>query len=138
MTSLGPTRATIDNNCYSGLPSIHGHDDHEHLPAARDRRGRKAPRVVRDLTDHYVFLGQDNPNVAERFLAAADETFEQLARMPEVGSPRDSGRSELSGLRMFRIRGFERHLVFYRPIEGGVEIVRVLHSVRDLATLFEE
>lgn len=98
----------------------------------------KPPQVVRDLTDHYVFLGQDNLNVAERFLAAADETFHQLARMPEMGSPRVAGHSELSGLRMFRIRGFEQHLVFYRPIESGVEIVRVLHSSRDVAVLFEE
>jgi toxin ParE1/3/4 len=98
----------------------------------------KSPRVIRDLTDHYVFLRQDNLNVVERFFAAADETFEQLARIPEMESPRDSGRSELSGLRMFRIRGFEKHLVFYRPIEGGVEILRVLHSARDVAALFED
>ena len=43
-----------------------------------------------------------------------------------LGSPRDPARPELSDLRKFSIRGFEEHLVFYRPTEGGVEIVRVL------------
>jgi plasmid stabilization system protein ParE len=27
--------------------------------------------------------------------------------------------------------GFEKHLVFYRPVDGGVEVIRVLHGHRD-------
>lgn len=36
---------------------------------------------------------------------------------------------------MHPVRGFERHLLFYRPLRGGVELVRVLHSSRDIGTV---
>src|ERR1700704_299350 len=38
----------------------------------------------------------------------------------------------LASLRVFRISGFEKMLVLYRPMSSGVEIVRVLHGSRDL------
>jgi plasmid stabilization system protein ParE len=35
------------------------------------------------------------------------------------------------------IRGFEKHVIFYRPIANGIEVVRVLHASRDLEAMFE-
>jgi toxin ParE1/3/4 len=40
-------------------------------------------------------------------------------------------------LRIWRIDGFPNHLIFYRPIEGGIEIVRVLHGARDIDAVLE-
>ena len=37
---------------------------------------------------------------------------------------------------MWRITGFDNYLIFYRPVEGGVEIIRVLHAKRDNTALF--
>ena len=37
-----------------------------------------------------------------------------------------------------RIKGFENHLIFYRPSEDGVDIIRVLHGARDIEKVFEE
>lgn len=34
--------------------------------------------------------------------------------------------------------GFEKHLIFHRPIPEGIEVVRVLHGAPDLAGLFDE
>jgi plasmid stabilization system protein ParE len=39
---------------------------------------------------------------------------------------------------MMPVQGFPRYLIFYRSAEEGVEIVRVLHSSRDIGSLFEE
>jgi len=39
---------------------------------------------------------------------------------------------------MWPIGGYEKHLIFYRPVEGGIEIIRVLHGVRDVKGLLEE
>ncbi|MBI4604738.1 MAG: type II toxin-antitoxin system RelE/ParE family toxin [Planctomycetes bacterium] len=36
------------------------------------------------------------------------------------------------------MRGFEQHLVFYRPVEDGIEVVRVLHGARDLRAILGE
>jgi plasmid stabilization system protein ParE len=43
-------------------------------------------------------------------------------------------RGELAaGLRSFPVGAY---LIFYRQIEGGIQITRVLHGARDIASLF--
>jgi toxin ParE1/3/4 len=37
---------------------------------------------------------------------------------------------------MWRVAGFPNHLIFYRPVESGVEVIRVLHAKRDIEALF--
>jgi toxin ParE1/3/4 len=74
---------------------------------------------------------------ALRFYDAAAATFENLAQMPGMGEQRVSSNPRLAGLRVWRIDGFPNHLVFYRPIAGGIEIVRVLHGARDVDTVLE-
>jgi toxin ParE1/3/4 len=39
---------------------------------------------------------------------------------------------------MWRVRGFDRHLIFYRPIADGIEVNRILHSSRDVAAVLEQ
>ena len=38
----------------------------------------------------------------------------------------------------WRLRGFEKHLIFYRPIKDGIEVIRVLHASRDLAAVLDK
>ncbi len=95
------------------------------------------PRATSDLREQAAFIAKDSLEAAERFTRAADETFEQLAAMPEMGVPRAHRNESHSGLRMFPVRSFGKHLVFYRPCESRIEIVRVLHAARDLAALLE-
>jgi hypothetical protein len=33
---------------------------------------------------------------------------------------------------MFRISGFEKMLVLYKPLSSGIEVIRVVHGSRDL------
>lgn len=44
----------------------------------------------------------------------------------------------LWGLRRVPITGFGNYLIFYRPIEGGIEVVRVIHGARDLPSVLAE
>jgi plasmid stabilization system protein ParE len=39
-------------------------------------------------------------------------------------------------LRVFRVSGFEHTLILYRPLEDGVDILRVVHGSRNLQNLF--
>ena len=98
----------------------------------------KKTQAKRDLVEHFVFIGQDNLEAAHRFLAAADGTFQQLAETPGLGRLREVSNPDLKGLRSWRIRGFENWLVFYRPIEDGIEVIRVLHGARDIEGVLEE
>jgi hypothetical protein len=51
----------------------------------------KRPRAKADLLEHHVYIGEDNIDAADRFLAAAEAAFAKLASMPQMG---EKGRSE--------------------------------------------
>ena len=90
------------------------------------------------MDDQADYLMQEaSLETALRFYDAAAATFENLARMPGMGERRESSNPRLAGLRVWRIEGFANHLIFYRPVEGGIEIVRVLHGARDIDSVLE-
>jgi plasmid stabilization system protein ParE len=102
-----------------------------------DRRLHRHPPAISDAVEPAVHLGKDDPAVAERFLDALAATLIELLENPWIGRPRDMERSELTRVRSFLVRGFESHLVFYRPLDSdaGIEVLRVLHGARDLGSL---
>ena len=91
----------------------------------------KRPAAKQDLIEQADFIAQENLQAAYDFLVAAEETFTQLSRFPQMGKKRLKTKL-FANVRQFPIKGFEQHLVFYRPIEEGIEILRVLHSARDI------
>ncbi|HEY5296886.1 MAG TPA: type II toxin-antitoxin system RelE/ParE family toxin [Verrucomicrobiae bacterium] len=84
-----------------------------------------------DLDGIWLYIAQDNLDAADKFIHVIVSRFSKLAAMPLIGRQRE----ELSP----RLRSFpvSRYVVFYRPIENGVEIVRVLHGARDFPPLFD-
>ena len=98
----------------------------------------KKPQVERDLIDHFSFIARDKVEPAERFLRVAEESFRLLAANPLVGQKWDSPLAKLRGIRVYTMpAAFRNYLIFYRPIESGVEILTVLHGSRDLAAVLE-
>lgn len=94
------------------------------------------PAADRDLDDQAAYLAQEaSLEVALRYYDAAAETFTFLARNPGVGALRESKDPAFVGIRVWRVNGFDKHLVFYRAVEDGIEIVRVLHGHRDLDSI---
>lgn len=81
-------------------------------------------------------IARDSLDAALRFIDAAQATFELLARTPELGELCRFRSPRAAGVRVWRIKGFERYLVFYRPTEAGIRVVRVLHAARDWEVLF--
>jgi toxin ParE1/3/4 len=61
-----------------------------------------------------------------------------LSRAPELGRLFALPNRDLSGIRVWPVRGFRKILVFYRPGSGGVEVIRVVHGARDFAALFDD
>lgn len=93
-------------------------------------RQRAAAR--RDLVEHFVYLAENaGLDTAERFLANAEATFNDLAGQPMIGAPLTSQHPALASLRKLRVKDFENHLIFYLPRSDGVSIVRVLYAARD-------
>jgi toxin ParE1/3/4 len=98
-----------------------------------------SPAADRDMDDQADYLATEaSLETALRFYDAAAATFGKLAQMPGLGEQWDSPNPRLAGLRVWRIEGFAKHLIFYRSAEDGIEIVRVLHGARDLDTVLGE
>jgi toxin ParE1/3/4 len=98
----------------------------------------KHPQVIRDLIDLATYIAEENMDVSDNFLAAAEETFKQLAQTPKMGRLRDFYNSNLADIRQQAIKGFKNYLVFYRVRDGDVEILRVLHGRRDIEAIFDD
>jgi len=102
------------------------------------RRIHIIPAADRDIAGQAEYLTQhQNLQMGLRFYNAAKETFRLLAGQPEMGRRAECRSSFLQGMRMFPMKRFPNHLVFYRRVENAIEIVRVLHGARDIETLFE-
>jgi toxin ParE1/3/4 len=98
----------------------------------------RAEAVFQDLNELAKFIQRDSPDAAIRFLDATEKSFQFLAAMPELGERQDFERKELAELRVWQVRGFENYLIFYRTVEQGIEVVRVLHAARDIAAVFDD
>jgi toxin ParE1/3/4 len=90
-----------------------------------------------DLDDYAVYLAREATlDVALRFLTEAHETFTLLAAHPNMGWHSRLKHPSLKSLRVFRVNGFNRMLILYRPLGTGVDILRVVNGSRDLQALF--
>lgn len=97
------------------------------------RQYRILPAADQDLEHQAAYLAREaSLDTALRFYDATAVTFGKIAQMPGIGEVRESASPRLAGLRTWRIEGFEKHLIFYRPTADGIEIIRVLHGARDI------
>lgn len=100
---------------------------------------KKRPQVIRDLIDLATYIAEDNLEASDLFLQAAEETFKQLEKMPQMGKLTQFSNPSLAGVRQQAIKGFRKYLVFYFLIDDeGVEILRVIHGARDIEAILEE
>ncbi|MFN7895451.1 MAG: type II toxin-antitoxin system RelE/ParE family toxin [Cyanobacteriota bacterium] len=84
------------------------------------------PRAKADISEIWEFIAEDSDDQADAFIDLIDQNFQLLAQKSGLGRRR----KELAeGLRSFPVG---RYVIFYLPIPGGVQIVRVLHGARDI------
>ena len=99
---------------------------------------RKRPLARLDLADCYAYIGERNPDAARRFRQAAESSFETLAKVPGLGAPYEVANARLAGLRFSQVKRFKNYLIFYVPIEGGIDVIRVLHAARNIQAILDE
>lgn len=99
---------------------------------------RRHRNVRRDLADIFVYLGQTRVSSSHRFLRETKATFQRLAEFPGMGARYEPDDPLFEGIRVFPVSRFKKYLVFYRPIAGGIEVLRVLHGARDIQGLLAE
>jgi toxin ParE1/3/4 len=98
----------------------------------------KHRKALRDVLEIFVYIGEDNLDAADRFLAAYDADLKRLAMIPHIGRLREFHNPKLINLRSWPISGFENFLLFYRPTDAEVQILRVIHGARDIERALNE
>ncbi|MCY7346669.1 MAG: type II toxin-antitoxin system RelE/ParE family toxin [Pyrinomonadaceae bacterium] len=96
----------------------------------------KKPQAERDIEECFVYIGEDNLDIAVHFLVAVEDGIEQISRNPFIGSIRNFTNSQIKNLRMWSVRDFTDYQIFYKVEEETIEIIRVLHGARDLPNIF--
>lgn len=89
----------------------------------------KTPRAEQDLLEIWYYIALDNPERATRYLKQLEQTLHTIAAMPHMGKQRPELHPNIRSVI------HEHYVIFYRLMQEGVEIVRVLHTARDMSTL---
>lgn len=89
-----------------------------------------SPRARQDLLDIGDYIAKDSLANARRFVAKLMEHCKRIGRAP-MGYV---SREDLApGLCMAAL---DRYVIFFRVLDGGVRIERVLHGARNLPVIF--
>ncbi len=95
----------------------------------------KRPSALRDLEECFVYIAEDDLDIATEFLIAVEDSLDQLATMPLMGKVVELDIQVLAGIRVWPVKGFKAYLIFYFASDDSIELVRVLHSSRDVEGL---
>jgi len=90
----------------------------------------KRPQAEADLDDIWWYIAEDSPKNADKFLDLIQKKCELIADFPSLGESCDE---LIDGLLSFPAGNY---IIFYFPLEDGVDIVRVIHGSRDTSALF--
>ena len=88
----------------------------------------KAKEDLEIINDRIAY---SNIQAANQLLDKILDKFEILASFPNMGKNRNE---LIMGLRSFPV---EDYLIFYFPLENGIEIARVVSGYRDLDAMFD-
>ncbi|MEQ8465706.1 type II toxin-antitoxin system RelE/ParE family toxin [Coleofasciculus sp. E1-EBD-02] len=94
-------------------------------------RLKLSDQAAQDIEDIWNYIAQENPQAADNILDKLRERFFLLTKFPELGRVRPDLAPS--------VRGFPvgNYIIFYRSLEQGIEIVRVLRGSRDLRRIFQ-
>ncbi|WP_271069055.1 type II toxin-antitoxin system RelE/ParE family toxin [Caulobacter sp. NIBR1757] len=79
-----------------------------------------------DADEIWFWIAAERPRAADALVRSFDEASSMLAEFPNAGPARDD---LAPGLRSFAVYPY---VLFYRPITGGIEVVRVLDGRRNI------
>ena len=86
----------------------------------------------RDLNEIADYFAKNNLEAGEQFFREFNRKCQQLVSFPNSGKSYTNIRANLRGL------SFQGYIIFYRVLDDGIEILRVVSGRRDFPSLFEE
>ncbi len=79
-----------------------------------------------DLIEIWDYISADSQLQADRLITKFREKLQHLAKWNTMGRPRPEFGKDC------RSYPFGKYCFFFRPIDDGIEVIRVIHSARDL------
>ena len=89
-----------------------------------------SPEAENDLLEIWLYIAEDSPINADRFLDKLNEKAELIAGFNEAGSPRPELGKDMQSFPV------DRYVIYFREQPEGIELVRVLRGSRDTTLLF--
>ena len=90
----------------------------------------RTPEATQSLLEIWDRIAQDNVSAADKLLRRIDDTCQRLARNPGMG---EACPDLAPKVRCFPVGNY---VVFYRPLDHGIEVLLVTHGARDIPALF--
>jgi toxin ParE1/3/4 len=94
------------------------------------KRVYRADQATEDLVGIWTYVALDDVRAADGLIDRIGARSERLARFPKSGRARDELLPELRSVAV------GAYVIFYREVDDGIEILRVLHGSRDVDTLW--
>jgi toxin ParE1/3/4 len=92
----------------------------------------RRPQAADDVLEVWDYIAEDSLGQADAWVDRLDAALRRLATQPLMGRARSELADDLRSL------SFERYVIFYLPIPDGIDVVRVLHSARDVDSAFSD
>lgn len=96
------------------------------------RKLRYLPKAKNDLSTIALYIAADNPQRAYSFVDEIEQRCRLIAELPKAARRVDS----VAGV--VRVVSFKRYLIFYRDSKDAIDVLRVLHSARDIDSVLED
>ncbi len=84
-----------------------------------------------DLKEIWEYVAQHQIESANNLIKEITQKFSTLCTHPLIGRSRED---LLINLRSFVVKNY---IIFYQPDENGIEVLRVMHSSRDIEGAFK-
>ena len=91
----------------------------------------RRPQAEADILDIWAYIAEDSILEADKWVDKLDSTLALWATQPMMGR----SRNELA--HRLRSAAFGRYVIFYVPLADGLDLIRILHTSRDLDSSFE-
>ena len=91
---------------------------------------RLTPDAIDDLDAIWSFIFKDNPDAADAVEEEIRSACALLAKEPLIGRVRPE--VTILPVRFWTVPRYPNYIVVYRPDSRPLEIVRVLHGMRDI------
>jgi toxin ParE1/3/4 len=86
-----------------------------------------SPSAAQDLVELSEFIARDKPVAAYDWVDQIESTCQVLAKNPNIGQARQS-----HGFGACRSFTLGNYVIFFRGVEDGIEVIRIVRGERDL------